>query len=89
MIVSSVRQRDIKSQAVEGVGGGALQQRCKSCSLSLIGCFAIRVLREEDELARYRLGRLYKVSQEVFLEAGGGVQTTCLTVNASQPRASP
>lgn len=62
------RQRDSKSQAVEGVGGGALQQRCKSCSLSLIGCFAVRMLRGEDEFASYRLGMLYKVSQEVFLE---------------------
>ena len=60
-----MRQRDGKSQAVEGVAGGALQQRCQSCTLSLIGCFAIRTLRDEDELASYRPGMLYKVSQEV------------------------
>lgn len=57
----------------------------KSCSLSLIGCFTIRVLRGEDELASSRLGMLYKVSQEVF----PGVGTTCLAVNAPQPHASP
>lgn len=37
MIFGSVKQRNSKSQAVEGVGGGALQQGCASCSLSLIG----------------------------------------------------
>lgn len=47
------------------------------------------MLGDEDELASYWLRMLYKVSQEVFLEAGAGVQTTCLTMNASQPHASP
>lgn len=42
VIFGSRRHRDSKSQAVEGVGGGALQQRCRSCGSALIGCFAIR-----------------------------------------------
>ena len=59
---------------MEGVGGGALQQCCKGWSLSLIGCFAIRKLRDEDKLALYNdqdqdgPGMLYKESQEVFPE---------------------
>lgn len=74
LMFGGVRQRNGKSQASEGVGGGALQQCCKGESLSLIGCFAIRKLRDEDKLALYNdqaqngLGMLYKESQEVFLE---------------------
>lgn len=71
-----VKQRDgeWRSEAMEGVGGGALQQCCKGWSLSLIGCFAIRKLGDEDKLSLYNdqaqdgPGRLYTESQEVFLE---------------------
>lgn len=57
VIFGSRRQRDSRSQAVEGVGGGgggALQQRCRSCSFALIGCFAIRMLRDEGEFTSCR-----------------------------------
>lgn len=72
--------------------GGALQKSCKVWSLSLISCFAIKKLSNEDKLALYNdqahegLGRLYDESQEVFLETetvqipfgGGGWEGTHL-----------
>lgn len=61
---------------MEGVGGGggALQWCCKGSCLSLIGCFAIRKLGDEDKLALYNNqaqdgpGMLCTASQEAFLK---------------------
>lgn len=87
----ATKRRNWKSEAMERVGGGALQQCCKGYSLSLIGWFAIRKLRDEDKLALYNdRGQdgprmLYKESQEVFPETEVCIWAKAQIANSHHP----
>ncbi len=72
-------------------GGVHCSSCCKGWSLSLIGCFAIRKLRDEDKLALYNdhgqdgLGMLYKESQEVFLKTEVCIWAKAQIANSHHP----